>query len=64
MPPVSGYEILAEHMVGLLEQVGDLKEKIKTLNEAAVALKTTDAIDIEKNYMISRPFSRAGLRPL
>ena len=48
MPPVSGYEILAEHIVDLLEQVGDLKEKIKTLNEAAVALKSTDAIDIRE----------------
>ena len=61
MPPVSGYEILAEHIVDLLEQVGDLKEKIKTLNEAAVALKSTDAIDIReelhdiKTILTSRP---------
>ena len=61
MPPVSGYEILAEHIVDLLEQVGDLKEKIKTLNEAAVALKSTDAIDIReelhdiKTILMSRP---------
>ena len=61
MPPVSWYEILAEHVVDFLEQVGDLKEKIKTLNEAAVALKTTDAIDIKeelhdiKIILMSRP---------
>ena len=49
MPPVSGYEVLAEHIVELLVQVGELKGQVRALNETAANLDTSSVIEIKED---------------
>ena len=49
MPPDSGYEVLAEHIVELLVQVGELKGQVRALNETAANLDTSSVIEIKED---------------
>ena len=49
MPPMSGYEILAEHIVDLVTQVSELKQQVKTLNESALDIKATNVAEVKED---------------
>ena len=49
MPPASGFEILAEHIVGLMEEMHSLKEEISKLNAARSSEEIKEELsDIKK----------------
>ena len=48
MPPSSGFEILAEHMVALLTEVATLKTEIAELRSTLSDVKINDVVDVKE----------------
>ena len=49
MPPASGFEVLAGHLIHLMEEMAELKEQIGVLNEAQKNNRHTDVVDIKED---------------
>ena len=46
IPPSSGFEVLADHLVHLMEEVSDLKKEVAALKESTEKEKYSNIIDI------------------
>ena len=49
MPPASGFEVLSEHLVSLLSEIGSLKQQVTSLTEHVEAIKDTNVTDIKED---------------
>jgi len=59
MPPVSGYELLAEHLVSFVGEVHDLRNRIDTLSTVVDSIKDNNVTDIkeelyDKEYFVTK----------
>ena len=49
MPPASGYEVLAEHLIHLMEEISGLKEQVKLLTDLKVGSLHENMTDMKKD---------------
>ena len=49
MPPASGYEVLADYLIQLTEEISGLKEQVRLLKDSNVASVREDMIDIKED---------------
>ena len=49
MPPASGYEIISDHLVAFLSEVGDLRQKVESLTEVIATIKNHNITEVKED---------------
>jgi len=49
VPPVSGFEVLADHIIGQLTEIGTLKEEVSSLKETVDKIEDSNITDVKED---------------